>query len=54
MNTNRKLALRRQSIRALTESELRVAHGDGRPPTNNTTQSATRTGTRRPTKTKLA
>ena len=30
MNTNRnKLALRRQSIRTLTDSELRIAHGGG-------------------------
>jgi len=30
MNTNRKkLALRRQSIRNLTDSELRIAHGGG-------------------------
>ncbi|MDT5065748.1 MAG: hypothetical protein QOK02_1903 [Mycobacterium sp.] len=29
MNSNRKLALRRQSIRTLTDSELRIAHGGG-------------------------
>ncbi|MCT7368510.1 hypothetical protein [Mycolicibacterium llatzerense] len=29
MITNRKLALRRQSIRTLTDSELRIAHGGG-------------------------
>ncbi|MBI3224284.1 MAG: hypothetical protein HYZ39_04400 [Mycolicibacterium cosmeticum] len=29
MNTNRKLALRRQSIRTLTDSELRIVNGGG-------------------------
>jgi hypothetical protein len=29
MNSNRKLALRRQSIRTLTDSELRIVNGGG-------------------------
>jgi hypothetical protein len=29
VKTNNKLALRRQSIRTLTDSELRIAHGGG-------------------------
>jgi hypothetical protein len=50
MNTNDKLALRRQSIRTLTADELRIAHG-GR---GNGTGTGTGTGTGNGTGTRTA
>ena len=60
MNTNSKLALRRQSIRTLTADELSMAHGGeggngtgtgtgGGKTTKHTTKPTTGTGTRNPT-----
>jgi hypothetical protein len=53
LNTNRKLALRRQSISTLTTEELRIAHGGERTYASTGSGTCTTTGippTRQPSK----
>jgi hypothetical protein len=52
MNTDRKLALRRQSIRTLTTDELRIAHGGERTRTGTSSATGSCTITGQPTRTK--